>query len=170
MIPEPIIAVARVTPQKFSLFRDTRLCALQDVPSAFGATYAKESLLTDADWIERTIRWNGDRGIGILALNQDAACGLAGSFLQENDATRAHLVSMWTAPTHRRQGVGRSLVDAVVNWARQRGAHVLFLMVTSSNEAAIHFYERLGFTRTGRTEPYPNDPALFEYEMSKALR
>jgi len=31
------------------------------------------------------------------------------------------------------------------------------------------FYERLGFIRTGRTEPYPNDPALIEYEMSRPV-
>ena len=42
-------------------------------------------------------------------------------------------------------------------------------MVTSANLAAISFYQRLGFIRTGRTEPYPNDPAIFEYEMSKPI-
>jgi len=42
----------------------------------------------------------------------------------------------------------------------------LLLMVTSNNEPAMRFYEKLGFTRTGRTEPYSNDPAVFEYEMS----
>jgi ribosomal protein S18 acetylase RimI-like enzyme len=39
----------------------------------------------------------------------------------------------------------------------------------SNNEPAILFYQRLGFARTGRTEPYPNDPALIEYEMSRAI-
>lgn len=38
-------------------------------------------------------------------------------------------------------------------------------MVTSNSEAAIRFYQELGFTRTGRTEPYPNDPRGTEYEM-----
>ena len=33
-------------------------------------------------------------------------------------------------------------------------------------ETAIHFYERLGFALTGRTEPYPNDPSLKELEMA----
>ena len=42
----------------------------------------------------------------------------------------------------------------------------LFLHVTSNNDGAAHFYERLGFTRTGSTIPYPNDPALIEFEMS----
>jgi len=42
-------------------------------------------------------------------------------------------------------------------------------MVTNNNFAAIAFYKRLGFAPTGHTEPYPNDPALIEYEMSKPL-
>jgi ribosomal protein S18 acetylase RimI-like enzyme len=76
---------------------------------------------------------------------------------------------MWTAPTHRQQGIGRLLVNGIADWARLRGADLLQLMVTSSNEAAMLFYERLGFTRTGRTEPYPNDLRLIEYEMARSL-
>jgi ribosomal protein S18 acetylase RimI-like enzyme len=45
----------------------------------------------------------------------------------------------------------------------------LILTVTSVNHGAIRFYERLGFRKTGKTEPYPNDPAIFEYEMLLAL-
>jgi ribosomal protein S18 acetylase RimI-like enzyme len=38
-------------------------------------------------------------------------------------------------------------------------------MVTCNNDGAIGFYERLGFKKTGRTEPYPNDDTLMEFEM-----
>jgi hypothetical protein len=31
------------------------------------------------------------------------------------------------------------------------------------------FYEQFGFSMTGNTEPYPNDPALFEYVMVKEI-
>jgi ribosomal protein S18 acetylase RimI-like enzyme len=116
------------------------------------------------------LRWNGEKGIGFLAMDGNAGCGIAGSFLDEDDRTRAHLISMWTAPTHRQQGIGRLLVNEIADWARLRGADLLHLMVTSSNVAAMLFYQRLGFIRTGRTEPYPNDPGLIEYEMSRPLR
>ena len=130
--------------------------------------YAIAALLTDADWVERALRWNGEQGIGFLGMDgdNDVACGMVGSFLDEHDATRADLISMWVADTHRSQGIGRRLVNAVVDWARMRGAGTVLLMVTSNNDSAITFYERLGFNRTGRTEPYPNDPALEEYGMS----
>jgi ribosomal protein S18 acetylase RimI-like enzyme len=164
-----MIALEPITPQKAAIFKATRLRALQDTPSAFGATYAKESLLTEADWVERAGKWNGETSILYLAIEAGTAVGIAGSYLDHEDATRAHLISMWTAPTHRQQGVGRLLVDEIIGWARFRRALKLQLMVTNCNDSAIAFYQRLGFAFTGHTEPYPNDPALIEYEMSRPI-
>jgi ribosomal protein S18 acetylase RimI-like enzyme len=164
-----MIALEPVTPQNALIFKEVRLRALRDSPHAFGSTYAKESQLVDAEWVERATRWNGERSILYLAMAASAACGIVGASLDESDPTRAQLISMWTAPTHRQRGVGRLLVDQILVWARARGVCSLQLMVTSNNEPAMRFYQRLGFTRTGRTEPYPNDPAVIEYEMSMPI-
>lgn len=164
-----MISINPITLQNVFIFRALRLRALKEDPHAFGSTYAKESQLSNADWVKRVERWNGETGIGFMAMDDDVACGIAGSFLDQKDPTRAELISMWTAPTHRQRGVGRLLVNKVLNWARGRGARVLLLMVVGNNDSAIRFYERLAFTRTGRTQPYPNDPALIEYEMSRQI-
>lgn len=164
-----MIRIEQVTPEHVPLFKAVRLRALQEAPHAFGATYDYESKLTDEDWQQRTLRWNGDKGIGFLAMNESNACGIAGCFLDPEDATRAQLVSMWTDPAYRQQGLGRLLVNEVIAWAKERGTRALHLLVTSNNHSAIQFYERLGFTKTGRTEPYPNDPKIVEYEMSRAI-
>jgi ribosomal protein S18 acetylase RimI-like enzyme len=158
------IVIERITAAKVLVFKEVRLRALQDAPHAFGSTYAKE-----AEWMRRAERWNGESGIGFLAMEEGTPCGIAGAFLDAKDATRAQLLAMWTAPTHRQQGIGRLLVNGVHEWARGRGARALQLMVTSNNEPAMRFYERIGFTRTGRTEPYANDPAVIEYEMSRPM-
>lgn len=165
-----MILLNPITPQTAQIFKAVRLRALQDTPSAFGSTYARESQLTDDDWVKRSERWSSERAAGFVAMDGETACGIVCSFLNEEDASRAHLISMWTAPTHRRQGLGARLVNEVLGWARARGARIMVLMVTSNNQVAIRFYERLGFARTGRTEPYPNDPALIEYEMSRLVR
>lgn len=164
-----MIAIEPITPLNVSSFKDVRLRALQEAPYAFGSTYAREVQFDHAEWARRVERWNGERGVGFIAMDGATACGIAGSLLDENNPTRAHLVSMWTAPTHRQLGIGRLLVDAVLGWARTRNVHTLLLMVTSNNDPAIRFYERLAFTKTGRTEPYPNDPNIFEYEMSQPI-
>ena len=163
------IVIERITAAKVLLFKEVRLRALRDAPHAFGSTYAKEAEFTEAEWMRRAERWNGESGIGFVAMEEGTPCGIAGALLDEKDATRVRLVSMWTAPTHRQRGIGRLLVDEVHEWARGHNARVLHLMVTSNNEPAMRFYERLGFTRTGRTEPYPNDPAVIEYEMSRPI-
>jgi len=164
-----MISIEPISTQNVWVFKAIRLRALKEDPHAFGSTYAKESQLTDADWMKRVQRWNGETGVGFLAMDAGVACGLAGSFLDENNRGSAVLISMWTASTHRKRGVGRLLVNEVLNWARSRKARVLSLMVVSNDDSAIRFYERLGFTRTGRTQPYPNDPALIEYEMSRDI-
>ena len=109
-----MITLEPITPQNASIFKATRLRALQDTPTAFGATYAKESLLTEADWVERAARWNGERSILYLAMKAGDSVGIAGSYLDQEDATRAHLISMWTDPTCRQQGISRLLVNEII--------------------------------------------------------
>lgn len=151
------------------VFKAVRLRALQDAPHAFGSTYAAESLFADSEWLARAHRMNGEQGVGFLAMEGGSPRGIVGSFLDQKAPTQAWIVSMWTAPTHRQQGIGRLLIMEVEGWARLRKLDRLLLMVTSNNESAIRFYERLAFIRTGRTEPYPNDPTVIEYEMTRAV-
>jgi len=120
-----LIVVEQITPSNISIFKDVRLRALQEAPYAFGSTYAREVQFTEAEWLQRLERWNGESGAGYLAMEGNVACGIAGSLLDENDPTRAQLVSMWTAPTHRKSGVGRLLVGAVFDWAKARDVRTL---------------------------------------------
>jgi ribosomal protein S18 acetylase RimI-like enzyme len=164
-----LIVIEPITLQNLTLFKTVRLRALQEAPYAFGSTYTRESTFTDSEWTARLDRWNGQRGAGFIAVDAGSPCGIAGTVLDEKDPTRADLVSMWTAPSHRQTGVGRMLVNHVLDWISARNVSTLLLMVTSNNASAIRFYEKLRFVRTGRTEPYPNDPAVTEYEMSRPI-
>lgn len=159
----------QITPKNALIYKAIRLRALQDSPLAFGSTHAKESQLSDADWLKRAEDLSSDRSVGYLAMSQGISCGLVAAYLNEDDLGKAHLVSMWVSPTHRRNGIGRALIEAIQTWARIHKTHSLQLTVTSCNQSAIEFYKRNGFAMTGNTEPYPNDPALFEYEMSQPI-
>jgi GNAT superfamily N-acetyltransferase len=164
-----MVSIEPVTVNSIEKFKAVRLRALKESPEAFGSTYAREVAFTEDEWIARATRWNGEEGIGYVAIDNGEPCGIAGALLEEDDALTAHLVSMWTAPSHRGRGVGRMLVEQVIAWAHCIGVKTLLLTVVSSNDAAIDFYKGLGFAMTGRTEPYPNDAKLFEYEMGLAL-
>lgn len=147
------------------LFKQVRLRALQDTPSAFSSTYADESRLTDSEWVERASLRTGEGSIVYLAMDNKTPCGIGGSFLDKENASRAHLVSMWVAAAYRRMGIGRKLVEAIIDWARAQQARTLQLIVTSNNDMAIEFYKHLGFTFTGQTSPYRNNPSLTDLEM-----
>ena len=161
-----MLSIDKITLLNIEMFKAVRLRALQDTPLAFSSTYEREAVFSEEDWHARVRRWDGRTGIGFLAIETNVPCGIAGSLLDQSDCAKAELVSMWTAPTHRRRGVGSLLVASVIAWARSRQARTLQLMVTNTNETALRFYERLGFALTGRTEPYPNDPTLKELEMT----
>lgn len=47
--------------------------------------------------------------------------------------------------TARGQGVGRALIQAVVDWARKRGASEIEVSTETDNTAAQSFYRRHGF-------------------------
>jgi GNAT superfamily N-acetyltransferase len=119
--------------------------------------------------MKRSVRWSSEGSAIFLALEREIACGIIGAY-EEERAQCAQVISMWVDPGFRRAGVGKGLMDAVVEWARCRAVHELKLMVTSVNPGAIAFYERLGFRMTGKTAVYPNDPSITEYEMVRALR
>ena len=163
-------SVEQLSPRLVAEFKAVRLWALQDTPTAFSSTYARESVLSDSDWLRLVATWNGAGSVCYLAMDGGAPCGIIGCYLDKNNAARAYVASMWVAPSHRRSGLGSTLMDTVQRWAEKIGADELRLMVTSRNAAALSFYERCGFTLTGITGPYPNDPAIYEREMAKALR
>jgi ribosomal protein S18 acetylase RimI-like enzyme len=56
---------------------------------------------------------------------------------------------MWVAPDARGAGVGRALLDAITDWARDRGCDRLVLSVTETNEIARRAYGACGFIDTG---------------------
>jgi ribosomal protein S18 acetylase RimI-like enzyme len=58
---------------------------------------------------------------------------------------RGHVADLAVSETARRIGVGRALMDAGEEWARDCGLPVLSLDVWSTNERAQAFYERLGY-------------------------
>jgi len=164
-----MITIEPVSPMNAMLFKDVRLRALRDTPTAFSSTYAQEAKFTDPDWVKRAAQWSSGQSVGYLAIDAGSPCGLASGMVDHDDASCAHLYSMWVAPTHRRLGIGRVLVEAILAWARAQNAKTIQLLVTSNNDRAIEFYQRLGFTLTDRIEPYANDPALSNYEMSRSI-
>lgn len=157
----------RITPALAETYRQVRLRALREDPMCFGSNYARESVLTDADWLERASSLDGHTRIGFLAMDAHEPCGLIACFQEEHDPALAQVLSMWVAPSRRGAGTAWSLLEAARSWAESRGIPALHLMVTSNNARAIRFYQRFGFSMTGYSEPWPNGAQVTQLEMRR---
>jgi [ribosomal protein S18]-alanine N-acetyltransferase len=58
----------------------------------------------------------------------------------------------------RGRGLGRLLLETVLDRARREGVRELFLEVRPSNEGARRLYERYGFEEVGRRRNYYSEP------------
>ena len=68
----------------------------------------------------------------------------------------AHLLNISVAPSHKGQGLGRHLLDHMMQIGREKGGLNMFLEVRPSNIAAITLYESIGFNEMGvRPGYYP---------------
>jgi ribosomal protein S18 acetylase RimI-like enzyme len=55
------------------------------------------------------------------------------------------ITDVWVSSDHRRQGLGSSVVHALLSWGAERGATTAYLQVRGDNPGALAIYERLGF-------------------------
>jgi ribosomal protein S18 acetylase RimI-like enzyme len=62
----------------------------------------------------------------------------------------AHVAQVVVDPQHRRQGLGRALMAAAGDAARQQGARRMTLMTASDNAPALSLYASLGFAPRGQ--------------------
>jgi len=81
-------------------------------------------------------------------------------------------LGLMVAAGHRRRGIGRSLLEQAVEWARETGIEKLELHVFPHNEPAIKLYEQFGFEREGLRRDHfrrggrPVDAMLMAYRLN----
>lgn len=139
-------------------WRDIRLRALQDAPSAFGSTYESEAGFTEQHFRERL----SGGGPAVLALADGEPVGMGGGFSDLEGWLK--VVAMWVEPTWRGRQVGARVLDLLVGWAREHDLRV-HLDVATDNPLARRFYQRFGFAGTGQTQPLRPGSAYLKERM-----
>ena len=148
-----------LTTDDWALWRDIRLRALQDSPSAFGSTYEREQRFTEQTWRERL----DDPEVASVMVEQDGRPTAMGAGVPEPPAD-LHVVAMWVDPGRRGHGLAGEVLRALAAHAGERGLR-LRLDVNTTNTAAIRCYERFGFVPTGATTPMREGSAELKMRM-----
>jgi len=122
----------------------------------------RTTFTTDA-WSEHSMRTEiaGEHGYYLVAFEPehperlDAYAGL----LAPRGAIEGDIQTIAVAPRARRNGLGRTLMLALIGEARKRGAREVFLEVRADNPGAQKLYRDLGFEEIGVRPRYyqPDD-------------
>jgi RimJ/RimL family protein N-acetyltransferase len=114
-------------------------------------------LLTDERWRSvgderrylRAVR-HSTAGAVLVAESENALVGRL-SIARDPHPSSSHVadLGLMVAATHRRQGIGRALLDEAEAWARRAGVKKIELHVFPYNEGALALYEQTGYEREG---------------------
>lgn len=121
-----------------------------DLPRAFQI----ETRAHAFPWSEQTFASN--QGERYLNLQLSVGGEMAAFAITQIVLDEATLFNIAVDPAFQRRGLGRELLERVIDEAEKRGVATLWLEVRASNVAAIALYESLGFNEaTIRRNYYP---------------
>lgn len=92
--------------------------------------------------------------------NQDVRGGprLAGYIVARIGADELHINNVAVRDAYRRSGIGRALLDLILEEGKRSGVARAFLELRAGNAAALALYESCGFRVTSRRGKYYSEP------------
>jgi len=166
-----MIGTREALPEDVTQYRELRLGALQDSPTAFSADYELNLNQPMSFWEGRlNVDENGSL---FFATHENNLIGMTGIRKGESPKTRhgAYIWGVYIRPEWRGLHIAEALIETCIAWAKPREVNIVKLGVTATNTSAVRCYERCGFTI------YGNEPRALLYEgnyydeylMSRAL-
>jgi RimJ/RimL family protein N-acetyltransferase len=127
-------------------FRELRLGALQDSPTAFSMDYEKVLNQSIRYW-EDMLMMNDQESTIFFAEHDGQLIGMTGIARGRSQKTR-HSADVWgvyVIPEWRGLHIAEEMIKSGLVWAKERSIVVARLGVTTINKPAIRCYERCGF-------------------------
>lgn len=140
--------IARLAPHHAADYRALMLDAYARHPDAFTASVEERGPLPLAWWEGRVAAGDAVRELVLGAFEDGQLAGVAGLAFESRPKLRhkASLFGMYVRPASRHLGLGRQLVEAVLDAAAARpGIRLVQLTVSDGNAAAQALYAACGF-------------------------
>lgn len=129
-------------------YKKIRLEALKSDPQAFLNSYEEEAGRTDDDWkniVELAFVGNNTKLLIGIDKNTDEFLAIGGAYA-ENNLGEWNIVSIYVSPEHRNQGIGRALMEKIIDIMKSReDIRKLVLHANVAQKVAVHLYQSLGF-------------------------
>lgn len=148
------IQIRELTPDDVEAYREIRLRALKEHPEAFGSSYEESVKRPIESYLDRLKPKHNNFILG--AFIEGNLLGTVGMFQHEGlkDHHKGVIWGMHTATEAQGQGIGRALLTAAIERARQiPDLELLQLSVVTKNVSARNFYLSCGFEIYG-LEPH----------------
>lgn len=133
-----------------------RPATARDVPAILKIEQQTE---TASHWMEEKYRqifeYDAPRRAMLVAEDEDGvqAFGVIQLLRQE-----CEIENLAVASAMRRRGIGKQLLDSLINLARNQGAAMILVEVRESNQAARRLYNGAGFIENGQRKSYYHNP------------
>ena len=146
------ITIRQVELSDAAEFRELRLQALQNAPTAFSADYEVNLAQPNSYWEDRLTF--DEYGIIFFASHENELVGTTGIRQGESPKTKhgAFIWGVYVRPEWRGLHIAEALIETCIQWAKTRAINIVKLGVMISNTPAVRCYERCGFVTYG-TEP-----------------
>jgi ribosomal-protein-alanine N-acetyltransferase len=108
----------------------------------------------------------GEQATGLVAIEDGKLLGYVGMLCVLDEG---QIVNVATHPDSRRRGVGRALMSAIEQLAKDRGIVFLSLEVRESNIAARSLYSSLGWVECGIRKNFYSKPTENACVMTKSI-
>jgi ribosomal protein S18 acetylase RimI-like enzyme len=162
--------IRKLTPSDVSEYRKVRLEALREKPPAFSSLPEVEEKFSNDSLI---LRLQPSQEGFILGAFQDELTGIVryARFDAINEKHRGFIGSLYVRPTFRQQGVARSLVNHLLEFARlENELRRIHLSVVTSQTTAIELYKSLGFRIYGtECEAFSADGKFYDEYLMELL-
>jgi ribosomal protein S18 acetylase RimI-like enzyme len=130
------------------------------VNSAYRGEASKKGWTTEADLLdgiridEQTLRRYFEDPNVVILKNTDEEGRITGCVYLEVGTPKLYVGMFSVSPILQGNGVGRNLLQAAENYAKQLKCNTLTMTVISTRTELINWYERRGFKATGELVPF----------------